>query len=83
MGVSLFGFDRSALNLTTGLTFAIGLLIASLVSLIAGLDTLIVAIAAFFTWPTDVPGPTRNRLMGMAVFSAIGVSFIWISATPR
>ena len=49
-------------------------------SALLGLDLLVVFIGAFLAWLTDLPGPTRNRLGGMAAFGIAGAALIWLAA---
>ncbi len=77
---SFFRFDTAAFNPIAGLKFTAAIVVAAIVSAVANLDLLVVFIAALLAWLTDVPGPTRNRLVGMAVFGTIGVGLIWLAA---
>ncbi|MGI9586529.1 MAG: FUSC family protein [Acidimicrobiia bacterium] len=77
---ALLRFDSSAFNPIGGIKFALGITVAAVVSGVFDLDMLVVGIASLLTWLTDVPGPRRNRLYGMAAFGVIGVGLIWLAS---
>ena len=76
----LFQFDWSAFNIVAGIKFALAILVMVLLTTFTEFNFLIILIAAFLAWLTDVPGTTRNRAIGMVIFGAAGVATLWLTA---
>jgi hypothetical protein len=58
----------------------VAILIVMLLTTFTDFDFLIILIASFLAWLTDVPGTTRNRVLGMVVFGVAGAVMVWLAA---
>ena len=76
-----FQFNWAAFNVIAGIKFAVGVLVMVLLTTFTDFDFLIILIASFLAWLTDVPATTKNRVMGMVVFGVAGTATLWLAAT--
>ena len=80
MKKNFFQFNWSAFNWVAGIKFAVGVLVMVLLTTFTEFDFIIILIAAFLAWLTDVPGTTRNRVGGMVIFALASVCTLWLAA---
>ena len=74
-----FQFNWEAFNVIAGIKFAVVTLVMMLLTQLTNFDFLIILIAAFLAWLTDVPGSTKNRVIGMIAFAVAGIATIWLA----
>lgn len=75
-----FQFNWEAFHWVAGIKFAVGVLVMVLLTTFTEFNFLIIFIASFLAWLTDVPGTTKNRAVGMVIFSVVGVAMLWLAS---
>jgi hypothetical protein len=75
----LFQFNWATFNLMAGLKFAVATLVTMLLTRFTEFDFLFILIAAFLAWLTDVPGTTKNRVLGMIAFAIAAIAMLWLA----
>jgi hypothetical protein len=78
-----FQFDWSAFNTVAGLKYTVAILITVLLTAFTDFSFINIMITAFLAWLTEVPGTTKYRVGGMAVFAVIGAAMIWLATAVR
>ena len=70
--MKILNFNWAAMDVKAGIKYATGVSIVIALSLVIEFSWFAVGVSAMLTWLTNIPGPRRDRLIGVVIFIAIG-----------
>jgi hypothetical protein len=74
--MKILNFNWAALDLKGGVKYAIGVTIVIAFSLVIKFSWMAVGLSALLAWLINVPGPRRDRLNGIIIFTVVGAALI-------
>ena len=69
----LFAFDWTAVDVATGVKFAIGVATVTILSSFFPFEAMVAGVGALLAWLCDVPGSTADQVRGLLAFGLLGV----------
>jgi hypothetical protein len=72
----ILSFNWAAMDVKAGIKYATGVSIVIALSFVIEFSWFAVGVSAMLTWLTNIPGPRRDRLIGVVIFIAIGAVLI-------
>lgn len=75
----LFPFNPAGFNSSAGIKLFVFALVAGAITVFTEYNLVVVIIGAMLAWLTDIPGITRNRVIGMIVYGVAGAVGIWLA----
>jgi hypothetical protein len=77
----LFPVNWAGFNPIAGVKLFVFALVAGLITVFTDLNLVVVIIGALLAWLTDIPGTTKNRVAGMAIYGVVASVWIWLATT--
>ena len=74
--MGILQFNWAAMDIKAGTKYVIGVAIVIALSLVIEFSWFAVGCSAVLAWLTNIPGPRRDRLIGVVIFIAIGAVLI-------
>lgn len=75
----LFPFNKDGFNPIAGLKLFIFALVMGAITVFTDLNLVTVIIGALLAWLTDIPGTTKNRVVGMILYSVIAAALVYLA----
>lgn len=75
----LFPWNPAGFNPIAGAKLFVFALVAGAITVFTDLNLVVVIIGALLAWLTDIPGTTRNRVVGMILYGVVASVWVWLA----